>query len=197
MHRTAWDYLASSWCWRILSRIPWRARRSNQSILKEINVFIGRTDTEAQAPILWSPDAKNWLIGKDPDAGKDWGQEEKGTTEDKVVGWHHRLNGHEFEQSQGDSKGQGGLACCSPFAQKVKHDLATAQQQQQGGRPRIWIHLLSSKPMFPITKFVLHVCFVNQKGFFISSCVSHRYTWSWKKKHSFNFSIISILWMSW
>ena len=60
-------------------------------------VFIGRTDVEAATPILWPPDAKSWLIGKDPDAGKDWGQEEKGTTEDEIVGWHHRLNGHGFE----------------------------------------------------------------------------------------------------
>ena len=59
-------------------------------------MFVGRTDVEAEMPILWPPDAKNWLIGKDPDAGKDWGQEEKGTTEDEIVGWHHRLNGHEF-----------------------------------------------------------------------------------------------------
>ena len=58
--------------------------------------FIGRTDAEAETPILWSPDAESWLIGKDPDAGKDWGQEEKGTTEDEMVGWHHWLNGHEF-----------------------------------------------------------------------------------------------------
>ena len=60
-------------------------------------IFIGRTDVEAEAPVLWLPDAKNWLIGKDPDAGKDWRQEEKGMTEDEMVGWHHRLNGHEFE----------------------------------------------------------------------------------------------------
>ena len=61
-------------------------------------IFIGRTDAEAEAPVIWPPDAKNWLIGKDPDAGKDWGQKEKGTTEDEMVGWHHSLNGHEFEQ---------------------------------------------------------------------------------------------------
>ena len=67
--------------------------------------FIGRTDAEAKAPILWEPDAKNQLIGKDPDAGKDWGQEEKAVTEDKMVGWHHWLNGHEFEQIQGNSEG--------------------------------------------------------------------------------------------
>ena len=81
-----------------LLRVPWTARRSNQSILKEISPkkIIGRTDAEAEAPILWPPDVKSWLIGKDPDAGKDWGQEEKGTTEDEMVGWHHRLNGHGF-----------------------------------------------------------------------------------------------------
>ena len=83
------------WCWRRLWRVPWTARRSNQSILKEIDqswVFIGKADTEAETPILWPPDANSWLIGKDPDAGKDWRQEEKGTAEDEMVGWHHRLN---------------------------------------------------------------------------------------------------------
>ena len=70
-------------------------------------MFIGRIDAEVEAPRLWPPDAKSWLIGKDPDAGKDWGQEEKGATEDEVVGWHHQLNGHEFEQTLEDSEGQG------------------------------------------------------------------------------------------
>ena len=74
-------------------------------------IFIGRTDAEAEAPILWPPDVKNWLIGKDPDAGKDWGQEEKGTREDEMVGWHHRLNGHGFGWTLGVADGQGGLAC--------------------------------------------------------------------------------------
>ena len=69
-------------------------------------VFIGRTDVEAETPILWPPDEKSWLIGKDHDAGKDWGQEEKGTTEDKMVGWHHRLNGHEFGWTPGVGDGQ-------------------------------------------------------------------------------------------
>ena len=81
-------------------------------------IFIGRTDAEAEAPILWPPDVKNWLIGKDPDAGKDWRQDEKGTTEDKMVGWHHRFNGREFEQARGDSDGQGSLVCCSPCSCK-------------------------------------------------------------------------------
>ena len=83
------------WCWRRLLRVPWTAKRSNQSILKEIKswIFIRRTEAEPEAPILWPPDVKNWLIGKDPDVGKDWGQEEQGMTEDKMVGWHHQLDG--------------------------------------------------------------------------------------------------------
>ena len=85
------------WCWRRLLRVPWTARRSNQSILKEISpVFIGRTNAEAETPILWPPDAKSWLIWKDPDAGKDWRWKERGTTENEMVGWHHWLNGHEL-----------------------------------------------------------------------------------------------------
>ena len=75
-------------------------------------VFIGRTDVEAEAPILWPPDVKSWLIWKDPDAGKDWGQEEKGMTEDEIVGWHHWLDGHGFGWTPGVSDGQGGLVCC-------------------------------------------------------------------------------------
>jgi len=76
-------------------------------------IFIGRIDAEAEAPVLWPPDAKHQPTGKDPDAGKDWGQEEKEVTEDEMVGWHHWFNGHEFEQTLGDSEGQGSLACCS------------------------------------------------------------------------------------
>ena len=76
-------------------------------------IFTGRTDVEAETSKLWPPDAKSQLIGIDPDAGKDWRQEEKGTTEDEMAGWHHRLRGHEFEQGPGDGDGQGSLACCS------------------------------------------------------------------------------------
>ena len=81
-------------------------------------IFIGRTDAEAKAPILWPPDMKNWLIWKDPDARKDWRQEEKVTTEDELVGWHQRLDGHEFEKTPGIGDGHGSLACCSPQGQK-------------------------------------------------------------------------------
>ena len=92
-------------------------------------VFIGRTDVEAETPILW-PDAKSWLIWKDPDAGKDWGQEERGTTEDEMVGWHHQHRGHEFEQALEDDEGWGSLACCSPWVQRVGHDYTPEQQQK-------------------------------------------------------------------
>ena len=81
-------------------------------------VFTGRTDVEAETPTLWPPDAKIWLIGKDPDAGKDWGQEEKGMIEDEMVGWHHRLNGHGFGQTPAVGDGQGGLACCGSWGHK-------------------------------------------------------------------------------
>ena len=81
-------------------------------------IFTGRTDAEAEAPILWPPTAKNWLTEKDPDAGQDWRQEEKGMTEDEMVGWHHWLNGHEFEQAPGVGDEQGSLVCCSPWGRK-------------------------------------------------------------------------------
>ena len=115
------------------SWVPWFCKK-----IKPVNpkgnqpwILIGKTDAEAEAPILWPPDVKkNWLIGKDPDAGKDGRQEEKGTTEDEMVGWHHWLNGREFEQALGNSNGQGSLVCCSPWDRRVRHDWATEQQQQ-------------------------------------------------------------------
>ena len=81
-------------------------------------IFIGRTDSEAETPILWPPDAKKWLTGKDPDAGKDRRKEEKGMTEGEMVGWHQRIDGHESEQASGVGDGQGSLACCSPWGRK-------------------------------------------------------------------------------
>ena len=107
------------WCWRRLLRVPWTARRANQSTLKKsFLIFIGRTDVEVEAPILWPPDAKNRLFGKDPDTGKDWRQEDKGMTEDEMVGWYLWLNGQEFEQALGVSDGQGSLVYCSPWGHK-------------------------------------------------------------------------------
>ena len=96
----------------------WTGWRSNQSILKEINPEYSLEGLMLTAPILWLPDGKNWLIGKDPDAGKEWSQEEKVGTEDALVGWHHQLNRHEFEQIPRDSEGQGRLVCCSPSGHK-------------------------------------------------------------------------------
>ena len=81
-------------------------------------VFLGRADVEAETPILWPPDAKSWLIWKDPDAGKDWGHKEKGTTEEDMVGWHHWVNGHEFGWTPGVGDGQGGLACCGSWGRQ-------------------------------------------------------------------------------
>ena len=108
------------WCWRRLLRVPWTARTSNQSHPKgdQSWVFFGSTDAKAETPILWPPHAKNWLIGKDSDARRDWGQEEKGTTEDEMAGWNHRLNEHEFVWTPGAGDGQGGLACCNSWGRK-------------------------------------------------------------------------------
>ena len=108
------------WCWRRLLRVPWTARRSNQCILKYISpgCSLFSTDAEAETLTLWPPHGKSWLIGKDPDAGRDWGQEEKGTTEDAMAGWHHRLDGCEFEWTPGVGDGQGGLVCCNSWGRK-------------------------------------------------------------------------------
>ena len=107
------------WCWRRLLRVPWTARRSNQSILKDQSwVFIGRTDAEAETPILWPPNVKSWLTEKDPDAGRDLGQEEKGTTRYEMAGWNHQLDGHEFEWTPGVGNGQGGLVWCDSWGHK-------------------------------------------------------------------------------
>ena len=107
------------WSWKRLLKVPWTAR-SNQSILKEINpeYSLPRTDAEAEDPILWSPDLKSWLTGKDPDAGKDWRQEEKGPTEDEMFREHHQLTGSGSEQTLWDGEGLVRLMCCSPWGHK-------------------------------------------------------------------------------
>ena len=108
------------WWWRILLRAPWTTRRSNQSLLKEINPehslegLILKLKLQYFGHLMRRADS----LGKDPVAGKDWEQEEKGATEDEMVGWHNRLNGHEFEQTLGDSERQGSLACCNPWGCK-------------------------------------------------------------------------------
>ena len=117
----------SKWCWRRLLRVPWTARRSNQSILMEISPGCSLEGMMLKLKLhyLWPPHAKSWLIGKDSDARRDWGQEEKGTTEDEMAGWHHQLNGREFEWTPGVGDGQGGLACCDSWGHK---ELDTTKQ---------------------------------------------------------------------
>ena len=117
-------------------------------------------DAKAEAPILWPTDVKGWLIRKDPDAGKDWGHEEKGATEDEMVGWHHQLDGHEFEQTPGDTEGQGSLACCSPWGGK---ELDTTEWlnnnsylQVPPGTP--WFVVASLQSLPPSSHSFLSVC---------------------------------------
>ena len=121
-HKKAWTL--KNWCfWTMLKNTL-----ESPLVFKEIKpvspkgnqfcIFTGRTDAEAETPILWLSDAKSWLIRKDTNAGKDWRQEEKGTTEDNMVRWHHLLNGYEFEQAPGDGEGQGILVCLSPWCRK-------------------------------------------------------------------------------
>ena len=129
-HKESWA-LENRWFWTVVLEksleIPLDCKE-----IKPVNtkgnqswIFIGRTDAEAATPILWPPDAKERLIWKVPDVGKDWRQEEKGATEYEMFGWHHWLKVHEFEQALGVGDGQGSLACCSPWGHRVGHYWAT------------------------------------------------------------------------
>ena len=126
------------------SRVPWTARRSNQWNLKEINseclleVLMLKLKLQYFGHLMQSQ-----LIGKDPDAGKDWRQKEKGITEDEMIGWHHRLNGLEFEQTSEDSEGQGSLACCSPWGRK---ELDTTERLNNNNNNNISLWLLGNGP---------------------------------------------------
>ena len=119
------SWARKSWCfWTVVLEKTFESSldcKEIQPVLLKGNqswVYFGRTDVEAETPIVWPPDAKSWLIWKDPNAGKDWGQEEKGMTENEIVGWHHWFNGHWFEQAPGNGEGQGSLACYSPWDRK-------------------------------------------------------------------------------
>ena len=121
-HKEGWPL--KNWCFWTVALEKTLERPLNSKEIKPVNlkgnqlwIFTGRTDAETEAPIFWPPDAKSQLTGKDPDAEKDWKQE-TGVKEDEMVGWHHWLNGHEFEQFPGDGEGQGGLASCSPWGHK-------------------------------------------------------------------------------
>ena len=122
-HKEGWA--PNNWCFRIVVLEKTLENPLDCREIKPVNskenqpwIFIGRTDAEAEAPILWPPDAKKWLIRKDREAWKDWRQEEKGMTEDEMVGWYHQLDGHEFEQTPGVGDGQGSLTCYSPWGRK-------------------------------------------------------------------------------
>ena len=115
-------------------------------------ILIERTDAKAETPILWPLGVKSWLIGKDPDAGKDWRQKEKGKTEDEMAGRHHPFNGYELGQTLGDGEGQGGLVCCSPWGHRIRQDLATEQQQWKGSRSDVChfqAEAVRSSPLVP------------------------------------------------
>ena len=139
-HNEDW-VLKNWWFWTVVLEKTLKSSLDNKEI-KLVNlkgnqpwIHFGRTDAEAKAPILWPPDVKSQFTGKDWDAGQDWRQKEKGATEDDMVGWHHQLNGHEFEQIPGSSEGRGSRACYSPWgSQWVRHDLATKQQQKESNR---------------------------------------------------------------
>ena len=124
------------WCWKRLLKVCWTAR-SNQSILREINpwIFTGRTDAEAEALVFWSSDVNRWLIGKVPDAGKEWGQKEKRASEDEMAGQHHQCNEHELGQTPRDCEGQGSLACCSPRSHKESDTTEWLNNSSTKGRP--------------------------------------------------------------
>ena len=130
------------WCWRRLLRAPWTPRRSEQSILRDISPEFSLEGLilKLETPILWPPDAKNWVIGKDPDAGKDWRQEEKQLIEDEMVGWHHWLDGHEFEQAPGVGDEQGSLVCCSPWCCIELDTTERLNWTEHIFKKAIWIH---------------------------------------------------------
>ena len=159
-------YVCESWTVKKTER--WRMDALESPLdCKEIQpvyprgVFIGRTDAEAETPIFWPPDVKSWLIGKDPDAGKDWGQEEKGTTEDEMVGWHHRHNGHGFGWTPGIGDGQGGLMCCGSWGGRVGHDWAPGLNWTEPRKMRVHAILGQNTWQSLVTDVVLLITFGN------------------------------------
>ena len=118
-HAQMWEMDHKAWALKTLEGpLDWKEIKLVNPKGNQLWIFIGGTNVRAEAPVFWPPDMKSWITGKDPDAGKDWGQEEKGMTEDEMVGWHHQLNGHEFEQATGVHERQGSLVCCSPWGHK-------------------------------------------------------------------------------
>ena len=129
-HKEGWG--SKNWCFWTVGLEKTLESPLDSKVIKPVNpkgnlpwIFIRRIGAETECPILWPSDLRSWRIGKDPDAGKDWGQEKRRVTEDEMVGWHHWLCGHEFEQTLGDSEGQGSLMCCSPWRCTVRPNWAT------------------------------------------------------------------------
>ena len=164
-HKESWAL--KNWCFCTVVLDKMLESLSDWKDIKPVNlkgnqswIFIGRTDAEAEISILWLPDVKNWLTRKDPDAGRDWKQEEKGTTEDKMVGWHHQLDGHEFEQGPGVCDGQGSLVSCSPRGHK---ELDTTQ----------WLNCTKVWPIKELqVSFRAKTCLEN-----LSACFIHCRDW--------------------
>ena len=160
-------------------------------------IFTRRTDAKAEAPILWPPDVKDWLIRKDPDAGEDWRQEEKGMTEDETVGWHHWLNGCEYEQALGIGDGQGSLVCCSPWAHKESDTaewlnwisilLSLIIDQKQGPYSCSLLLLLTLQSLGAQEKYIEWV-----KGFFFGGGDMFAL---WERMR--RFFVIPFLWTDW
>ena len=157
------SWVPKNWCfWTVVLKILGSALdyKEIQLVHSEGDqswVFFGRTDAKAETAILWPPHGKSWLIGKDSHAGRDWGQQEKGTTEDEMAGWHHRLDAHEFEWTPGVGDGQRGLACCDSWGRKV---LDTTEQQKW--TELILSHLLEYR--FSIFLSVLYSFFMGMKA---------------------------------
>ena len=140
-------------------------------------VFFGRNDAKAETPVLWPPHVKSWLIGKDSDAGRDWGKEEKGTTEDEMVGWHHWLDGREFEWTPGDGGGQGVLACCDPWGRKESY---TTERLN-------WTEFLTSRNITGQAHTPEFPCIPGQQSLHSSQQVQYKKTHSYsliKQKHN-------------
>ena len=147
------------WCWRRLLRVPWTARRSNQSILRENSAEYSLEGLMLKLKLQYFGHlflfGKSWLTGKkNLDAGKDWRWEEKGMREDEMVRWHHQLDGHEFGQAPGVGDGQGSLACCSPWDHRVGHDWVTEQICKSGD---YWLHLLVTSDINSIINHSLNI----------------------------------------
>ena len=185
------------WCWRrLLSLLDCKESQPVHPKGDQSWVFIGRTDAEAETPILWPPDVKSWLIGKDPDAGKDWGQQ-NGMTEDEMVGWHHRLNGHGFRWTLGVGDGQGRLVCCGSWGCK---ELDTTEQLNwtelnEGGVGDT--HSIPGSERSPRERngnLLQHSCLANSMDKFLVATVLAKSQTQLSIFHSFNIEIKLSVW---